>query len=141
MTLITDTITPRNKLGTTIKFDSVQLMKVDNYKIKFTSRYDKRIIVQNLINDDNSTKELLIFPSVQDNNTGGGDYFANPYFRGYVQIHNDNNYGVIGVESHDSLTTECHTNSYNGSGSSNLGDGIDHNVHSLGVRIINQLRK
>ena len=45
---------------------------------------------------------------------------------------NDNNYGVVGIENHDSLTTECHSNSYGGSNSSwGLTDGA-HNSTFFG---------
>ena len=45
---------------------------------------------------------------------------------------NDARYGIIGVESQDILTTECHTNEWNVSGSSNFIDDGNHQCTFFG---------
>ena len=137
--LVTDTITPRSKKGTTISFDDATTYKRDSVTLLppnlslnqgmikgYCSLYDQ---------SDDSVERTFNVSSLNDQRTGVVDYFhSNPYraFRGYVQIPNDNNYGVVGIENHDSLTTECHSNSYGGSNSSwSLTDGA-HNSTFFG---------
>ena len=134
MTLITDTISPKNKLGTTIQFDSATTYESGVVKPPLHQGMIKGYCT-NYAQGDDSLQRTFNVSSVADQRTGVVDYFhINPYkvFRGYVQMPNDNNYGVVGIENHDSLTTECHSNSYGGSGSSwGLTDGA-HNSTFFG---------
>ena len=135
MTLIADTITPRSKLGTTIKFDSATTYERDSATNLPLHQGMIKGYCSNYAQGDDSLQRTFNLSSVADVQGGVVDYFhANPYkaFRGYVQIPNDNNYGVVSIENHDSLTTECHSNSYTGSGSSwGVGDGA-HNSTFFG---------
>ena len=142
--IVTNTVTSRNKKGTTISFDDATTYKRDSVTLLppnlslnqgmikgYCSLYDQ---------SDDSIERTFNVSSLNDQRTGVVDYFhSNPYraFRGYVQIPNvndDNNiYGVIGIENHDSLTTECHSNVFNYVSSSNwpLADGA-HNSTFFG---------
>ena len=138
-TIVTDTVTSRSKKGTTISFDDATTYKRDSVTLLppnlslnqgmikgYCSLYDQ---------SDDSVERTFNVSSLNDQRTGVVDYFhSNPYraFRGYVQIPNDNNYGAVGIENHDSLTTECNSNSYGGSNSSwGLTDGA-HNSTFFG---------
>ena len=137
--LVTDTITPRSKKGTTISFDAATTYKRDSVTILPPNLSLNQGMIKgyctNYAQGDDSLQRTFNVSSVGDQRTGVVDYFhSNPYraFRGYVQIPNDNNYGVVGIENHDSLTTECHSNSYGGSNSSwSLTDGA-HNSTFFG---------
>ncbi len=117
-TIVTDTVTSRSKKGNL----SLNQGMIKGY-------------CTNYAQGDDSLQRTFNLSSVADVQTGVVDYFhANPFraFRGYVQIPNDNNYGAVGIENHDSLTTECHSNSYGGSNSSwSLTDGA-HNSTFFG---------
>ena len=117
--LVTDTITPRSKKGTTISFDDATTYKRDSVTLLPPNLSLNQGMIKgyctNFAQSDNSLQRTFNLSSVADVQTGVVDYFhANPFraFRGYVQIPNDNNYGAVGIENHDSLTTECHSNSY-----------------------------
>ena len=125
MSLVADTITPRNK-GTSIKFtdsttylNATTKLSLDQGLVKgYCTEFDQ---------SNNATERTFNISSVADVQTGVVDYFhANPYigFRGYLCMPNDARYGVIGVESQDIKTTDCHTNEWNGGDSTwNLDDG------------------
>ena len=138
-TIVTDTVTSRSKKGTTISFDDATTYKRDSVTLLPPNLSLNQGMIKgyctNFAQGDNSLQRTFNLSSVADVQTGVVDYFhANPFraFRGYVQIPNDNNYGAVGIENHDSLTTECHSNSYGGSNSSwNLTDGA-HNSTFFG---------
>ncbi len=125
MSLVADTITPRNK-GTSIKFtdsttylNATTKLSLDQGLVKgYCTEFDQ---------SNNATERTFNISSVADVQTGVVDYFhANPYigFRGYLCMPNDARYGVIGVESQDIKTTDCHSNEWNGGDSTwNLDDG------------------
>ena len=52
--------------------------------------------------------------------------------RAYICMPNDARYGIIGVESQDILTTECHSNEFNSDGSSNSLDDGNHQCTFFG---------
>ena len=125
MSLVADTITPRNK-GTSIKFtdsttylNATTKLSLDQGLVKgYCTEFDQ---------SNNATERTFNISSVADVQTGVVDYFhANPYigFRGYLCMPNDARYGVISVESQDIKTTDCHSNEWNGGDSTwNLDDG------------------
>ena len=125
MSLVADTITPRNK-GTSVKFtdsttylNATTKLSLDQGLVKgYCTEFDQ---------SNNATERTFNISSVADVQTGVVDYFhANPYigFRGYLCMPNDARYGVIGVESQDIKTTDCHSNEWNGGDSTwNLDDG------------------
>ena len=125
MSLVADTITPNNK-GTSIKFtdnttylNATTKLSLDQGLLKgYCTEFDQ---------SDNSVERTFNLSSVADVQTGVVDYFhANPMRakRAYICMPNDARYGVIGVENQDILTTECHTNEWNGGDSTwNLDDG------------------
>ena len=126
--LIVDTISSKNKAGTTIRFSSgstyrpstgVASLPIARGLIKgYCTHFDQA---------DNSVDRTLNVSSVADAGTGKVDYFhTNNYLvkRGYWVQPNDARYGVIGVESQDILPSECHSNEWNGGDSTwNLADG------------------
>ena len=139
MSLVADTITPRSTKGTSIKFtdsttylNATTKLSLDQGLVKgYCTEFDQA---------NNATERTFNLSSVADVQTGVVDYFhANPFraFRGYVQIPNVNNddniYGIIGIENHDSLTTECHSNVFAYVSASNwpLADGA-HNSKFFG---------
>ena len=125
MSLVTDTITPRNK-GTSIKFtdsttylNATTKLSLDQGLVKgYCTEFDQ---------SDNSVERTFNISSVADVQAGVVDYFhANSYRakRGYIQVPNDANYGVISVESQDAQPSNCHTNEWDGGDSSwSLTDG------------------
>ena len=107
--LVTDTITPRSKKGTTISFDDATTYKRDSVTLLPPNLSLNQGMIKgyctNFAQSDNSLQRTFNLSSVADVQTGVVDYFhANPFraFRGYVQIPNDNNYGAVGIENHDS---------------------------------------
>ena len=133
MSLVADTITPKNK-GTSIKFtdsttylNATTKLSLDQGLIKgYCTEFDQ---------SNNATERTLNISSVADKSTGQVDYFhLNPYrlFRGYLCMPNDARYGVIGVESQDILTTECHSIEWNGGDSSWSVDDGNHQCTFFG---------
>ena len=134
MTLLVDTIISKNKTGTTIEFSSAttylngtKKLNLDQGLIKgYCTEFDQA---------SNATERTFNLSSVADVSTGVVDYFhANPMRakRAYICMPNDARYGVIGVESQDILTTECHTNEWNSDGSSNSLDDGNHQCTFFG---------
>ena len=133
MSLVADTITPNNK-GTSIKFtdnttylNATTKLSLDQGLIKgYCTEYDQA---------NDAVERTFNLSSVVDVSTGVVDYFhANPMRakRAYICMPNDARYGVIGVESQDILTTECHSNEFNSDGSSNSLDDGNHQCTFFG---------
>ena len=142
--IVTNTVTSRNKKGTTISFDDATTYKRDSVTLLPPNLSLNQGMIKgyctNYAQGDDSLQRTFNLSSVADVQTGVVDYFhANPFraFRGYVQIPNVNNddniYGIIGIENHDSLTTECHSNVFAYVSASNwpLADGA-HNSTFFG---------
>ena len=135
MSLIVDTITPKStQRGTSIKLhdrttylNATTKLSLDQGLIKgYCTEFDQ---------SDNSTERTFNLSSVQDVQPGVVDYFhANPMRakRAYICMPNDARYGIIGVESQDILTTECHSNEFNSDGSSNSLDDGNHQCTFFG---------
>ena len=125
MSLVADTITPKNK-GTSIKFtdsttylNATTKLSLDQGLVKgYCTEFDQ---------SDNSVERTFNISSVADVQTGVVDYFHANFYRAkraYICMPNDARYGVISVESQDVLPSECHTNEWNGGDSSwSLDDG------------------
>ena len=142
--IVTNTVTSRNKKGTTISFDDATTYKRDSVTLLPPNLSLNQGMIKgyctNYAQGDDSLQRTFNLSSVADKQTGVVDYFhADPFraFRGYVQIPNVNNddniYGIIGIENHDSLTTECHSNVFAYVSASNwpLADGA-HNSTFFG---------
>ena len=142
--IVTNTVTSRNKKGTTISFDDATTYKRDSVTLLPPNLSLNQGMIKgyctNYAQGDDSLQRTFNLSSVADVQTGVVDYFhANPFraFRGYVQIPNVNNddniYGIIGIENHDSLTTECQSNVFAYVSASNwpLADGA-HNSTFFG---------
>ena len=134
MSLVADTITPRSTKGTSIKFtdsttylNATTKLSLDQGLVKgYCTEFDQA---------SNAVERTLNLSSVADKSTGQVDYFhASPYIanRSYFNMPNDARYGVIGIESHDNLTTECHSIEWNGGDSSWSVDDGNHQVTFFG---------
>ena len=134
MSLVADTITPRSTKGTSIKFtdsttylNATTKLSLDQGLVKgYCTEFDQA---------NNATERTFNLSSVADVSTGVVDYFhANPMRakRAYICMPNDARYGIIGVESQDILTTECHSNEFNSDGSSNSLDDGNHQCTFFG---------
>ena len=133
MSLVADTITPKNK-GTSIKFtdsttylNATTKLSLDQGLVKgYCTEFDQ---------SNNATERTFNLSSVADVSTGVVDYFhANFYIakRAYIQMPNDARYGIIGVESQDAQPSNCHTNEWNSDGSSNSLDDGNHQCTFFG---------
>ena len=133
MSLVADTITPKNK-GTSIKFtdsttylNATTKLSLDQGLVKgYCTEFDQA---------SNAVERTFNLSSVADVQTGVVDYFhANPMRakRAYICMPNDARYGVIGVECQDILTTECHSIEWNSDGSSNSLDDGNHQCTFFG---------
>ena len=112
-------------------FSASSLYHLDKQFLQKLARFIRSIFWTSFL----SSKCFNNLSSVADVQTGVVDYFhANPMRakRAYICMPNDARYGVIGVESQDILTTECHTNEWNSDGSSNSLDDGNHQCTFFG---------